>query len=85
MVRAEDGVVWVTLQPLLSDVKNALENAKNIDTNNMDTDEKKGVNFTILAMESVHNFITSLLTEHSVRELVEQENNKTKPEGESLH
>lgn len=76
MVRAEDGVVWVTLQPLLSDVKQALENAKNIDTSNMDDKEKTGVDFTILAMESVHNFITSLLTEHSVREMVENEESK---------
>lgn len=84
MVRAEDGIVWVTLQPLLSDVKQALENAKNIDVSNMDSDEKRGIDFTILAMESVHNFITSLLTEHSVTELVEKEENKDKPEG-TLH
>lgn len=85
MVRAEDGIVWVTLQPLLSDVKSALENAKNIDTTNMDTDEKRGVDFTILAMESVHNFITSLLTEHSVREIVENEEKKIEPKEETLH
>lgn len=83
MVRAEDGIVWVTLQPLLTDVKQALENAKNIDTSNMNVDEKRGVDFTILAMESVHNFITSLLTEHSVRELVESEEKKT--DKETLH
>ena len=76
MVTAEDGIVWVTLQPLLSDVKQALENAKNIDVSTMDKQEKQGVDFTILAMESVHNFITSLLTEHSVRELVENEEQK---------
>jgi hypothetical protein len=76
MVRAEDGIVWVTLQPLLSDVKQALENAKNINTKQMSTEEKQGVDFTILAMESVHNFITSLLTEHSVREMVDNEEQK---------
>jgi hypothetical protein len=82
MVRAEDGIVWVTLQPLLTDVKQALENAKNINTKEMSTDEKHGVDFTILAMESVHNFITSLLTEHSVREMVDSEEKK---ESGSLH
>ena len=84
MVRAEDGIVWITLQPLLSDVKQALDNAKNIDTTNMDQGEKRGVDFTILAMESVHNFITSLLAEHGVRELVEKEENKVVSE-ETLH
>jgi hypothetical protein len=76
MVRAEDGIVWVTLQPLLSDVKQALDNAKNIDLSTMDENDKRGVDFTILAMESVHNFITSLLTEHGVREMVEKEEKK---------
>lgn len=85
MVTAEDGIVWVTLQPLLSDVKSALDNAKNIDTSKMDVDEKRGVDFTILAMESVHNFITSLLTEHGIRTMVENEENKNKPEQETLH
>jgi len=82
MVRAEDGVVWVTLQPLLTDVKQALDNAKNIDTTKMDKNEKQGVDFTILAMESVHNFITSLLSEHGVREMVENEEKKKQ---ENLH
>jgi hypothetical protein len=82
MVTAQDGIVWVTLQPLLTDVKQALENAKNIDVSTMDQQEKQGVDFTILAMESVHNFITSLLTEHSVREMVENEEKKKQ---ENLH
>jgi hypothetical protein len=84
MVRAQDGIVWVTLQPLLTDVKQALENAKNIDTTKMDTNEKQGVDFTILAMESVHNFITSLLTEHGLREMVDQAKPEVKTTG-SLH
>lgn len=82
MVTAEDGIVWVTLQPLLSDVRQALNNAKHIDTDDMDEAEKRGVDFTILAMESVENFITSLLAEHGVRTMVETEENKGK---ETLH
>jgi hypothetical protein len=84
MIRAEDGIVWVTLQPLLTDVKQALENAKNIKTENMSDEEKRGVDFTILAMESVHNFITSLLTEHNVNELVQNAKPDIKHDG-TLH
>ena len=84
MVRAEDGIVWVTLQPLLTDVKQALDNAKNINTENMSDDEKRGVDFTILAMESVHNFITSLLTEQNVNELIKNATPDIKFEG-TLH
>lgn len=82
MVTAEDGIVWVTLQPLLSDVRLALNNAKNINTDSMDENEKRGVDFTILAMESVENFITSLLSEHGVRMMVENEEKKNQ---ETLH
>jgi hypothetical protein len=70
MVKAEDGVVWVCIQPLMHDVKVALDNAKNIDTSTMDSDEKRGVDFTILSMESVYNFLGSLMAEHNVNEMV---------------
>ena len=82
MVKAEDGVVWVTLQPLMHDVKSALENAKKINVENMDSNDKRGVDFTILSMESVYNFLGSLLTEHNVSELV---NKDVKPDNEVLH
>lgn len=84
MVKAEDGIVWVTLQPLMHDVKHALENAKKIDVKEMTTENKRGVDFTVLSMESVYNFLASLMTEHNVREIVENENKK-KPDSEALH
>lgn len=83
MVKAEDGIVWVTIQPLMHDVKLALENAKKIDVEHMDSDDKRGVDFTVLSMEAVYNFLASLMTEHNVREIVENEN--TKPDNEALH
>jgi len=70
MVRAEDNIVWVTLQPLMTDVKQALENAKNIDVSAMDVDEKRGVDFTILSMEAVYNFLGSLMTEQNINEMI---------------
>ena len=70
MVRAEDNIVWVTLQPLMTDVKQALENAKNIDVSAMDVDEKRGVDFTILSMEAVYNFLGSLMTEQTINEMI---------------
>ena len=83
MVKAEDGIVWVTIQPLIHDVKQALENAKNINTSEMNVSDKRGVDFTILSMEAVYNFLASLMTEHNVREIVENENKK--PNNEALH
>lgn len=73
LVRAEDGIVWVSIQPLMNDVRQALENAKNIDINDMNNDDKRGVDFTILSMEAVYNFLGSLLTEQNVKDMLEKE------------
>jgi hypothetical protein len=70
MVRAEDNIVWVTVQPLMTNVKQALENAKKINTSEMSTDDKRGVDFTILSMEAVYNFLGSLMTEQNINEMV---------------
>ncbi len=75
MVKADDGIVWVTIQPLMTEVRSALENAKNIDTSTMSTDDKRGVDFTILSMEAVYNFLGSLMTEHNVNEMVSTASN----------
>jgi len=72
MVRAEDGIVWVTIQPLMTEVKQALEKAKNIDISTMSSDDKRGVDFTILSMEAVYNFLGSLMAEQNVHEIVKK-------------
>lgn len=73
MVRAEDGIVWVTVQPLMDQVKLHLEEAKKIDVTKMCADDKKGIDFTILSIEAVYNFLNSLMTEQNLTELLEKE------------
>jgi hypothetical protein len=73
LVVAEDGIVWVCIQPLMRDVSEALENAKSIDVSKMDVDEKRGVDFTILSMESVYNFLNSLMAEADVTEYIKNQ------------
>ena len=82
MVKAEDGIVWVTVQPLMDQVKRHLEEAKKIDVSNMCQDDKKGIDFTILSIEAVYNFLNSLMTEQKLTELLEKENKNTT---ETLH
>jgi len=83
--RAEDNIVWVTIQPLMTDVKQALRNAKDIDTSKMSVDEKRGVDFTILSMEAVYNFLGSLLTEQNLKEIALEEQNKNTNTDGTLH
>lgn len=78
MVTGEDGIVWVTIQPLMYEVKKYLNNAKNISTDELDHSEKRGVDFTILSMEAVYNFLSSLMTEHTVENIAQNdEENRT--------
>lgn len=70
MVRGPDNTIWITLQPLKNTVKEILENSKNIKLNGMDEDEIRGINFTILSLESVYNFLVSLETEQEIKEQI---------------
>jgi hypothetical protein len=76
MVTAQDGIIWVTLQPLMLEVRQILDNAKNLSTKGMDEDEIRGIDFTILTLEGVYNFLNALLAEQQVQEMIEKENNK---------
>lgn len=66
MHTAPDGITWVTIQPLLVQTMQHLDEAKKIDVSELNDDERRGVDFTILSMESVVNFLRSLLAEHEL-------------------
>ena len=66
MHTAPDGITWVTIQPLLVQTMLHLDEAKLIDVSELSDDERRGVDFTILSMTAVVNFLRSLLTEHEL-------------------
>jgi len=66
MHTAEDGITWVTIQPLMIQTMAHLDEAKAIDVSELSDDERRGVDFTILSMEAVVNFLRSLLAEHEL-------------------
>ena len=66
MHTAPDGITWVTIQPLLVQTMQHLDEAKAIDVSKLSDNERRGVDFTILSMESVVNFLRSLLAEHEL-------------------
>jgi len=76
MHTAEDGITWVTLQPLLEQTMLHLDEAKKIDLTDFSDDEKRGIDFTLLSMEAVVNFLRSLIGEHELEtELVKRRAN----------
>jgi len=66
MHTAPDGITWVTIQPLLVQTMQHLDEAKEIDVSTLSDSERRGVDFTILSMEAVVNFLRSLLAEHQL-------------------
>lgn len=76
MQRGPCGTIWVTLQPLIHETKQILENSKSIKTTGMDHDEVKGIDFTILSLEAVYNFLKSLQAEQEVKEMIAQQEEK---------
>ena len=82
MITAEDGITWVTIQPLLEQVMIHREQSHKIPTEGLTDDEKRGVDYVVLNMEAVANFLRSLLVEHELETIVqkETESNATKQE-----
>ena len=72
MHTADDGITWVTIQPLMIQTMLHLDEAKRIDVSKLTSDEKRGVDFTILSMEAVVNFMRSLLAEHELESEIDQ-------------
>jgi len=78
----QDEITWVTLEPLLEQVMQHREEAIKIDTDTLSDDEKRGVDFTILSLEAVVNFLRSLLAENNLREEIDQAKQK---ESQNVH
>ena len=78
MHTAPDGITWVTIQPLLVQTMQHLDEAKAIDVSKLSDNEKRGVDFTILSMESVVNFLRALLAEHELETEIANDKAKSK-------
>ena len=73
MHTAPDGITWVTIQPLLEQVMMHREESHKIKTDKLTDDEKRGVDFAVLNIEAVANFLKSLLVEHELETIAETE------------
>jgi len=67
MHTADDGITWVTLEPLLQEVLERSEDAKAIDISKMSDDEVRGIDCYIDSLESTVWFIRALLTENEIK------------------
>lgn len=72
LVKAEDGIVWVSLQPLVNDI---FENLKKLESIEIDQDmqqiDQDILNHKILGMKSLLSFLSALINEQNVKDLKE--------------
>lgn len=62
LVEGQDGIVWVSIQPLQQDILENLDKLRN--TTSDDPEIQRGIDMKIYAMQSLYEFTGALLTEH---------------------
>ena len=72
LVKAEDGTVWVPLQPLLNDINTNLDLMMKISITDMTKEQVENLNFGVLGLRQVNAFIAALLTEQQLSEIGEK-------------
>lgn len=72
LVKAEDGITWVSLDPLIQDMYEAMDFLVNINPLELDQDDIKLLDFKIASLKAATEFMSSLLTEQRLRELKEE-------------
>lgn len=66
--KGPDGVVWVSIQPLMQDLNKTLDHLVTIDSSLMSETDKDIMEFNILGMKAIYTFMGALLEEHKVKE-----------------
>lgn len=61
-----DGVLWVSVQPLMDDIKVAIDEVLKIDLSRATEAQRKVVDFKLMGLRSIHEFLGALLTEHEL-------------------
>lgn len=63
LVTAEDGIVWVSIQPLQKDMLAWIEKLEQTDRTNLSELDSEILNFNITSMKSTVSFLGALLQE----------------------
>lgn len=85
LVKAEDGTIWVSLQPLVNDIFENLKMLENIEiTPDMQQVDQDILNHKILGMKSLMSFLAALINEQNLTDLKEH-HDKTNTDRQTTH
>lgn len=74
LVKAEDGTIWVSLQPLMEDIRDSKTKMFSIDTSRMSQEQKSEFQLRMVGLEAVYEFCGALITEKQLEEMREERN-----------
>lgn len=63
LVKAEDGIVWVSVQPLRDDIINTLKHLVTVESKDLSDTDKDIMEFNIMGMKAIATFLDALVKE----------------------
>jgi len=70
--RREDKNIWVPIQPLMADIQKHFDNLHEMDTSEFTEQDKKLLDFKIVGLRAIFEFLGALKLEHELKELRDQ-------------
>lgn len=72
LVKAEDGTIWVSIQPLMEDIRDSKTKLFAVDTSRLGSEQKSEFQLRMVGLEAVYEFLGALCTEKQLEELREE-------------
>lgn len=79
IAQGPDGINWVSIEPLMEDVRDNLEKLMAIDTSEFKPEDTQIIDFKVIGLRSIYEFLGALITEKNLKEIKKNmgENNDT--------
>ena len=77
LVKGPDDIVWVSIQPLMNDVKQSLDKLEKIDVDGLGNVDKDIMDFNILGMKAIYTFLGALVQESILEEKRNEESTRS--------
>lgn len=73
-----DGIRWVTLEPLMTDIESAIAEIVNIPVDDLKEEDKHIIDMKIAGLKCVYEFLGSIITADNLKKMKESGHETTK-------
>lgn len=67
--RGPDGIRWVSIEPLMTDINNSMIEMVNMDVSSLSDENKEIVDLKILGLRTIYQFLGSLITADDLKKI----------------